>query len=321
VKLSSGESGWMHGSRIQFYFEEKDLPSKHGPNDELGIYGREHGFVYARVARSAAKGDPEALKRYFGITDTDGAAAEEHASIFATVFHLVGDSKFAAFLARQPLDYQLDVRKQFEHEVTYPFEPVEYLRRHFPKTAKLLFRREITDWSSPDGRYAIRKIVSNEFDLHESGIERAELLEKGDGKVIADLTGDDHGKGSDREGTVIWAPDSKRFAYYSKTENEGFAVVYQRNETSGIFQRVDLPLEKMPGADRDPELKDAKRGHSFAEPTNWAEPNVLLIERHDYFQVTRPPYNSIHGIGRLYHITLVINEDATATVQTITVEK
>src|SRR5262245_44541916 len=34
VKLKSGESGWMHGSRIRFYFEEKELPAKHEPNDE-----------------------------------------------------------------------------------------------------------------------------------------------------------------------------------------------------------------------------------------------------------------------------------------------
>lgn len=322
VNLSSGETGWMHGSRIRFFFEEKDLPTKHGPEDELGMYGRDHGIVYARVARNAAKGDPDALKRYFAITDTDGAAAEEHSAVLAAVFHLVGDTKFAAFLAKQPLSYQLDVRQSFyDHPVTYPFETVEYLRRHFPKTSKILFRREITDWQSPDGQYAIRKLISDEFDLREGKIERAELLEKKTGKVVADLTQDDRGVGSDREGKVLWAPDSKRFAYYSKTPTEGRAVAYQRDEESGTFQRVDLAIEEMPGADRDPDLKDAKRGHSFAEPTNWSDPKTLLIERHDYFEVKRPPYNSIHGIGRLYHITLEINEDATATVKAITVEK
>jgi Bacterial SH3 domain len=322
VNLQSGESGWMHASRIVLYFEEKDLPVKHGPEDELGMYGREHGFVYARLARNAANGDAESLKRYFGITDTDGAAAEEHFSVFTAVFHLVGDTKFAAFLSTQPLAYQLDVRKLFaQHDVTYPFKTAEYLRRHFPKTAKILFRREITDWLSPDGNYAIRKIISDEFDLEASKIERAELIEKKTGKVVADLTRDDRGSGIDREGEVLWAPDSRRFAYFSQTASEGRVVVYQLNETTSAFQRVELPIEEMPGADRDPELKDAQRGHSFAEPTNWSEPNVLLIERHDYFEVKRPPYNSIHGIGRLYHITLAINEDATATVKAITVEK
>jgi hypothetical protein len=322
VKLRSGESGWMHGSRIRFFFEEKDLPAKHGPNDELGIYGQAHGIVYARVARNAAKGQPEALKRYFAITDTDGAAAEEHSWVFSAVFHILGDDKFAAFLEKQPLGYQLEVRKQFtQHDVTYPFETIEYLRRHFPKTTKILFRREITDWFSPDGQYAIRKVIANEFAVDDSSVERAELIEKKTGKVIADLTQDDKGSGYDREGKVLWAPDSKRFAYYSKTRDIGRAVVYQHNDTSGEFQRIELPIETMPGADRDPELKDARRGHSFAEPTNWSEPNVLLVERHDYFEVKRPPYNSIHGVGRLYHITLEVNPDATATVKAITMEK
>jgi hypothetical protein len=274
------------------------------------------------VARNAAKGDPDALKRFFGITDTDGAAAEEHSAVFAAVFHLVGDNKFAAFLAKQPLAYQLEVRKLFyQHPITYPFETIEYLRRHFPKTTKILFRREIADWPSPDGRYAIRKTVSDEFNLEDAKIERAELIEKQTGKVVADLTQDDRGSGIDREGKVLWAPDSKRFAYYSKNATEGRTAAYQRNEESGAFQRIELPIEQMPGADRDPELKDAKRGHSFAEPTNWSDPTTLLVERHDYFQVTRPPYNSIHGIGRLYHITLAINEDSTATIKAITVEK
>lgn len=322
VKLRSGDSGWMHGSRIRFYFEEKDLPEKHGSNDELGQYGEAHGFVYARLARSAAKGDSEALKKYFGITDTDGAAAEEHSLVLSAVFHLVGDTKFAAFLEKQPLPYQLEVRNSFtRHDVTYPFETIEYLRRHFPKTTKILFRREITDWFSPDRQFAIRKTIANEFAMEESKVERAELIEAKTGKVIADLSQDDRGRGYDREGEVLWAPDSRRFAYYSNTPEEGRAVVYQRADSSSEFHRVELPIETMPGADRDPELKDAKRRHSFAEPTNWAEPNVLLIERHDYFEVTQPPDNSIHGVGRLYHITLAINEDATATVKAITVEK
>jgi hypothetical protein len=86
VKLAGGQTGFMHGSRIRFFYEEKDLPAKHDPNDELGLYGQAHGFVYAHVARGAAKGDPEAMKKYFAITDTDGAAAEEHGSVSPRLF-------------------------------------------------------------------------------------------------------------------------------------------------------------------------------------------------------------------------------------------
>jgi hypothetical protein len=179
VKLVGGQTGFMHGSRIRFFYEEKDLPAKHDPNDELGLYGQAHGFVYARVARGAAKGDPEAMKKYFAITDTDGAAAEEHGSVLSAVVHLLGDSRFAAFLEKQPLDYQLAARKEFtDHDTTYPFNTVEYLRRHFPKTSKIFFRREIVDWQSPDEQFAVRKVIANEFSLQDSKVERAELIEK-----------------------------------------------------------------------------------------------------------------------------------------------
>ena len=38
---------------------------------------------------------------------------------------------------------------------------VDYLQRYFPETTKLLFRGEIVDWTSPDGRYSIRKTFTD----------------------------------------------------------------------------------------------------------------------------------------------------------------
>ncbi len=92
-----------------------------------------------------------------------------------------------------------------------------YFRRHFPETAKALFQREIVSWFSPDKRYAIRKVFSDEFDFRGSKVERAELIDQKTGQVLCDLTRDDIGTGGEREGEVLWSPDSKRFAYFRAT--------------------------------------------------------------------------------------------------------
>ncbi len=110
----------------------------------------------------------------------------------------------------------------FTGDTTYPFESAEYVRRHFPKTWKVLFPREIVKWPSPDGRYAIRKLFSEEGDDGDTKVVRAELIEKTTGKALLDLTASDIGKGGwDRDGDVLWAPDSKRFAYFSSDLTPG----------------------------------------------------------------------------------------------------
>ena len=126
------------------------------------------------------------------------------------VFHLVGDAKFAAFLKTQPVKFRLMVRNSIAGD-----SATAYLRRHFPQTVAILFYREMTDWPSPNGRYVIRKVFSDEFALSDSKVTRAELIEKESGKVLCDMTADDIGWGRDREGVVLWSPDSKRFAYMS----------------------------------------------------------------------------------------------------------
>ncbi len=143
-----------------------------------------------------------------------------------------------------------------------------YLPRHFPETTKTLFRREMVDWPSPNKQYAIHKIFSDEFDLSGSKVERAELIDQKSGHVLGDLTSDDIGTGADREGKVLWSPDSKRFAYQSSdlTRHEGNlfstprpppqrkqTVVYQLSGES--FTRVALNLTDVPGRESDEELK------------------------------------------------------------------
>ena len=134
-----------------------------------------------------------------------------------------------------------------------------------------------------------------------SKVERAELIEKKTGHVLCDLTPDDIGTGAQREGEAIWSSDSKRVACLSSdlTEQKGNlfstprpaplkkqTAVYQLSGES--FIRVELPLSEVPGRDSDAELEGAILGHEFTEPIRWQKPNVLLLERHEYYEKHKP---------------------------------
>jgi hypothetical protein len=317
-------------------FTEKDLPEDEKDPaglSEIDEFARGRGFDYARVARRAARGDAKALKQFFAIAkDVDGAAAESHAGMPTTVYHLLGDEKFALFLMGQPLAYRMMVRNSILSD-GLPAPAKIYLPRHFPKTAKVLFRKEMVDWPSPDKRYAIRKIFSDEFELRGSKVERAELIDQKSGQVLCDLTRDDIGTGADREGEVLWSTDAKRFAYLSSdlTEHAGNlfstprpppkrkqTVVYQLAGES--FARVDLPLNDVPARGSDAELQGAILGHEYTEPLRWEKPNVLVLERHEYYEKLKPTtienvkFESIHPFDRLYRITATIAPDGKAAL-------
>jgi hypothetical protein len=331
VTLRSGASGWLERAAIRYHFTEKDLPEKDDPKNpsEINTLARRLGFNFDKTIRAAARGEAKALKQFFAMAeDVDGAAAESYSGTPWTVFHLVGDAKFAAFLKAQPLKFRLMVRNSIAGD-----SAVAYLRRHFPETIAILYNREMTDWPSPNGRYAIRKVFSDEFDLAGSKVTRAELIEKESGKVLCDLTADDIGWGRDREGIVLWSPDSKRFAHMSawmKQSPGRFSdvpppapkkkqtVVYQLAGES--FSKVDLPLGQAPGREKDEELTGAVLGHEYTEPVRWAKPDVLILQRHEYYQKFKPitsggvKFESIIDLGRLYQITATVKPDGKATV-------
>jgi hypothetical protein len=141
---------------------------------------------------------------------------------------------------------------------------------------------------------------------------------------LCDLTNADIGVGSDREGTVLWSPDSKRFAYvasdlshagrlFSKTAvppQKTQTTVYQNSDKS--FTKIDLPFDQPPGKENDPDIKGAVMGHEFVTPVRWADANTLILERHDYYERLMPPSGSIHGFDRLYEITVSFKDDGTA---------
>jgi hypothetical protein len=272
------------------------------------------------------------LKQFFAMAkDVDGAAAESYSGMPTTVYHILGDQKFARFLQDQPLAYRMMVRQSILSDGLM-FPATLYLRQHFPETTKTLFRLEIVDWPSPDKRCAIRKVFSDEFNLSGSKITRAEVIEQPSGRVLCDLKRDDIGTGADREGEVSWSPDSKRFAYVSSDLTQRAGNLFstprpapQRKQTAVCqlsgesFARVDVPLGEVPGRADDAELQGAILGHDYVEPLRWSKPDVLILEKHEYYEKLKPAtigdtkFESIHSFDRLYEITVTIGADGKAT--------
>jgi hypothetical protein len=61
-------------------------------------------------------------------------------------------------------------------------------------------------------------------------------------------------------------------------------------------------------------------GHEYTEPVRWAKPDVLILERHEYYQKIRPAsvegitFNEVHSFDRLYQLTATIKPERKATV-------
>ena len=317
-------------------FTEEDLPSlakdPAGPS-EIDEFARGRGFHYARDTRRAARGDAKALKKFFEIAnDADGAARESVDGVPTVVCHLLGDEKLAKFLAGQPVAYRMMVRNLIIGDGLASSGDGKF-SGDFPQSARLLFQREMIDWPSPNDLYAIRKVFSDGFELSGSKVLRAELIEKETKRVLCDLTPDDIGTGAQREGEALWSPDSKRVACLSIDLPEQPGNLFsdprpplQRKQTAvyqlagDSFVRVDLSLGKAPGQETDPQLKRAVAGHIFTEPVKWQRPNVLLLQRHEYYGVRQPTtigdqtFESIGDLGLLYQITATIAPDGKATV-------
>ena len=344
VCLKSGITGFMDKSRIHLLPDEPLMKLNHdarkkewrkfqslrnAEGNETASAAKGRGLDYFKVLAAASNGDKKALAQFFSLAEfMDGAAAEGYFPDASAVFHLVGDKTFSNFVRGLPVADQVGVRGTvmggLSEEEFANGADVNYLQRYFPETTKLLFRGEIVDWTSPDGRYSIRKTFTDPLDLAESKVSHAELIEKATGQVQCDLTDADIGVGGDREGSVLWSPDSKRFAYvasdlshagrlFSKTAappQKTQTTVYQNSDKS--FTKIDLPLDQPPGKENDPEIKGAVMGHEFVTPVRWADANTLILERHDYYERLMPPSGSIHGFARLYEITVSFKDDGTA---------
>ena len=343
VCLKSGITGFMDRSRIHLLPDEplmklnydaskkrwRKLQSQKGTeNWETASVGKAHGVDYYKTLVRASEGNLQALARLFSLAQfMDGAAAEGYFPEMRELFHVVGDKTLAKSVRGLPLADQAGVRRTLiggsAEEFANPGD-VDYLQRYFPETTKILFRGEIVDWTSPDGRYSIRKTFSNPVDLAKSKVTHAELIEKATGQVLCDLTDADIGAGGDREGSVLWSPDSKRFAYVASDQTTRGGIfpspplppprvqttVYQISGKS--CAKINLPLQQPPGKESDPEIRGAVVGHEFVSPVRWANANTIILERHDYYEKRTPSSGYIHGFDRLYEITVSSKDDGTA---------
>jgi uncharacterized delta-60 repeat protein len=270
---------------------------------------RYRGVNYYKVLTVASNGDKQALAQFFSFGDfMDGEAAEGYYPQAWELFHVVGDKNFSNFVRSLPLGDQVGVRGMVigaGSDEEFNGGDVDYLQRYFPETTKIFFRGEIVDWTSPDGRYSIRKTFTDPLDLRESKVSHAELIEKATGQVLCDLTDADIGVGSAREGSVLWSPDSKRFAYVSSSQT----TVYQSSGKS--FTKINLPLDQPPGKESDPQIRGAVLGEESVTPTRWAKADTLIFERFDHYTKLNPSSGRTHVV-RTYEITVSFKGDGTA---------
>ena len=140
VTLSSGKTGWMHYSRIRIFAALSDIVDG-GEHDEVNVYARREGLDYYPLARAAAKGEPAAMRTYFNFQG-DGAAQETHVGVLITVIHLLGDDKLAKVVSQQSAADREALRNAIDLGIEYnfPLKPKGYLKRNFPKTARMLSR-------------------------------------------------------------------------------------------------------------------------------------------------------------------------------------
>jgi uncharacterized delta-60 repeat protein len=276
-------------------------------DDTASSVKRFRGVNYYKVLTMASNGDKQALAQFFSFGDfMDGEAAEGYYPQAWELFHVVGDKNFSNFVRDLPVTDQVGVRGMLGGgDEEFANGDVDYLQRYFPETTKILFRGEIVDWTSPDGRYSIRKTFTDPLNLSESKVSHAELIEKATGQVLCDLTDADIGVGSQREGSVLWSPDSKRFAYVSSSQT----TVYQSSGKS--FTKINLPLDQPPGKESDPQIRGAVMYEESVTPTRWVKADTLIFERFDHYTKLNPSSGSTH-VGRSYEITVSFKGDGTA---------
>jgi len=280
------------------------------------------GVNYYKVLTVASNGDKQALAQFFSFGDfMDGAAAEGYYPQAWELFHVVGDKNFSNFMRDLPLGDQVRVRGTLiaggSDEEFGNTADVDYLQRYFPETTKILFRGEIVDWTSPDGRHSIRKTFTDPLDLSESKVSHAELIEKATGQTVCDLTNADIGVGADREGSVLWSPDSKRFAYVASSPFRPEAAPWQRTQTTVYqrsgksFMKMNLPLDQPPDKESDPQLRGAVMGRELVSAERWAKADTLILERFEYYEKLKPSSGKTFVV-RTYEITVSFKEDGTA---------
>ncbi len=202
----------------RLHFTEKDLPSlARDPAglSEIDLFSRARGFHYARDTRRAARGEAKALRKFFEIAHTaDGAAAESIAGVPTVAYHLLGDEKFAQFLAAEPLPCQMIVRNRILSD-GLPAPASAYLSRYFPLTTKLLLSREMVDWPSPNGLLCDSENLQHRVGAGgiESGARRADRESERARPLRSDAGRHRHGRAAGGRSALVRRFETRRLPF------------------------------------------------------------------------------------------------------------
>jgi hypothetical protein len=127
--------------------------------------------------------------------------------------------------------------------------------------------------ASPDGKFAMLLTQKEEF------VVKIQLIEVSSRKVVLDLAEIGHFGPHAEDWKILWAPDSKRFAFYEPNRRGGDTTVYFRKDSE--FSESPLPdLGGCATAAEKKELK-AKGVNKFIEgdttPKKWLKSGALVL--------------------------------------------
>jgi hypothetical protein len=123
------------------------LKKQSARGDQLGEAGSAfegRGLNYFKILTAASNGDQNAMALFYSVCEKmDGAAAEDCFWRGWALLHVVGDETFAKFLSGQPAKIRKRIAEILSSGDQDPIsKPKPYIKRHFPKSYKLLFANE-----------------------------------------------------------------------------------------------------------------------------------------------------------------------------------
>jgi hypothetical protein len=152
--LANGIVGLVHSSRVRVLSEEPLMKLNFEPckaawkqaaaqHEAKGLTAKEkpHPDNYYPTLLRASEGDLTALSRFFARNFED-APADGYVRDAWRLLHLVGDSRFAEMLKRQPPEPNYAPTMLVQKWTTAPIsDGKKYLERHFPQTSAALFSK------------------------------------------------------------------------------------------------------------------------------------------------------------------------------------
>ncbi len=156
VYLKSGCRGFIDKTELQllpneplmklnFDQERKQWQKRQSDRDQLGEAGvafKGRGLNYFKILTAASNGDEKAMALFYSVCgrEMDGAAAEDCFWRGWALFHVIGDETFAKFLSGQPAKVRKRIAEILSSGDQDPISnPKSYIKRHFPKSYRILF--------------------------------------------------------------------------------------------------------------------------------------------------------------------------------------